>query len=92
MTLKNRLQLHAPGLSPTAVLEKLATVQMIDVWIPTLDERWLVLQRYTQPSPELQLLMDKLKISLPALPPPRIKVPTVCSTPTPATPVVPVLW
>ena len=89
VTLKNRLQLHAPGLSPTAVLEKLATVQMIDVWIPTLDERWLVLQRYTQPSPELQLLMDKLKLTLPAQPPPRIKVPTVSSTPTPATPV---LW
>ena len=92
VTLKNRLQLHAPGLSPTAVLEKLATVQMIDVWIPTLDERWLVLQRYTQPSPELQLLMDKLKLTLPAQPPPRIKVPTVSSTPTPDTPVVPVLW
>ena len=92
VTLKNRLQLHAPGLSPTAVLEKLATVQMIDVWIPTLDERWLVLQRYTQPSPELQLLMDKLKLTLPAQPPPRIKVPTVSSTPTPATPFAPVLW
>ena len=92
VTLKNRLQLHAPGLSPTAVLEKLATVQMIDVWIPTLDERWLVMQRYTQPSPELQLLMDKLKLTLPAQPPPRIKVPTVSSTPTPATPFAPVLW
>jgi hypothetical protein len=43
VTLKNRLQIHAPGLTPTAVLEKLATVQMIDVWIPTRDGRWLIL-------------------------------------------------
>ena len=31
VTLKNRLQIHAPGLSPQAVMEKLATIQMIDV-------------------------------------------------------------
>ncbi|MGH9720383.1 MAG: hypothetical protein ACRD8O_09235 [Bryobacteraceae bacterium] len=55
VTLKNRLQIHAPGLTPTAVLEKLATVQMIDVWIPTRDGRWLIPQRYTQPSKELKL-------------------------------------
>jgi hypothetical protein len=35
VTLKNRLWLHAPGLTPTAVMEKLAAIQMIDVWIPT---------------------------------------------------------
>jgi len=31
VTLKNRLLIHAPGLTPRAVLEKLATVQMVDV-------------------------------------------------------------
>src|ERR1700675_2362348 len=31
VTLKNRLALHAPGLTPTAVMEKLATIQMINV-------------------------------------------------------------
>ena len=30
VTPKNRLQIHAPGLTPTAVLEKLGTVQMIE--------------------------------------------------------------
>ena len=45
VTLKNKLQIHAPGLTPTAVLEKLATIQMIDGWIPTCDGRWLVLPR-----------------------------------------------
>jgi transposase len=75
VTLKNRLQIHAPGLSPSAVLEKLATIQMIDVWIPTQDQRWLILPRYTQPSNELQLLLNKLRLALPAQPPPRIKTP-----------------
>src|SRR5258708_1148575 len=43
VTLKNRLALHAPGLTPTAVMEKLATIQMIDVWIPTLNARRVIL-------------------------------------------------
>ena len=89
VTLKNRLQIHAPGLSPTAVLEKLATIQMIDVWIPTQDQRWLILPRYTQPSNELQLLLNKLRLALPAQPPPRIKTPI----PSPVKPqTAPVLW
>lgn len=72
VTLKNRLQIHAPGLTPTAVLEKLGTVQMIDVWIPTLDGRWLILPRYTQPAKDLQMLLDKIRLALPSQPPPRI--------------------
>ena len=80
VTLKNRLQIHAPGLTPTAVLEKLATIQMIDVWIPTCDGRWLVLPRYTQPAKDLQVLMEKLKMVLPAQPPPRITTPVPVTT------------
>ncbi len=60
---------------PTAVLEKLGTIQMIDVWIPTRDGRWLILPRYTQPSQEVQILLDKLRVDLPKQPPPRIKAP-----------------
>jgi transposase len=75
VTLKNRLQIHAPGLTPTAVLEKLGTVQMIDVHIPTLDGRWLILPRYTQPAKDLQMLLDKLQLTLPSQPPPRITAP-----------------
>ena len=89
VTLKNRLQIHAPGLSPTAVLEKLATIQMIDVWIPTQDQRWLILPRYTQPSNELQLLLEKLRLALPPQPPPRIKTPVPSPVPAQTTPV---LW
>lgn len=72
VTLKHRLLLHAPGLTPIAVLEKLAEIKMIDVWIPTVDQRWLILPRYTQPSPDTQLLIEKLRLELPNQPPPRL--------------------
>ena len=72
VTLKNRLWLHAPGLTPTAVMEKLATIQIIDVWIPTVDGRWLILPRYTQPEKDTKILLQKLKLELPTQPPPRI--------------------
>jgi transposase len=72
ITLKHRLLPHAPGLTPTAVLEKLAEIQMIDVWIPTIDERWLILPRYTQPSADINLLIEKLRLELPSQPPPRL--------------------
>ena len=77
VTLKNRLQIHAPGLIPAAVPDKLGTVQMIDVWIPTRDGRWLILPRNTQPAKDLQLLLDDIHLALPAQPPPRITAPAL---------------
>ena len=73
VTLRNRLMIHAPGLTPVAVFEKLATIQMVEVWIPMLDGRWLVLPRHTQPEPDVQALLDQIRITLPSQPPPRIK-------------------
>jgi transposase len=73
VTLKNRLQVHAPGLTPRAVLDKLAAIQMMDVWFPTTDGRWLVMPRHTEPEPDQALLLDQLKLTLPQQPPPRIK-------------------
>lgn len=73
VTLKNRLQALAPGLTPKAVLEKLATIQMLDVWLPTTDGRWLVMPRFTQPEADQAILLHKLKLELPQQPPPRIK-------------------
>jgi transposase len=72
VTLKNRLMAHAPGLTPASAMEKLATIQMIDVCIPTVDGRWLILPRYTQPDTDTKMLLHKLNIDLPAQPPPRI--------------------
>ena len=73
VTLRQRLQALAPGLTPKAVLEKLAAIQMLDVCFPTTDGRWLIMPRYTQPSPEQQILLHTLKLNLPSQPPPRIK-------------------
>ena len=57
MTLGRRLRDLAPGLTARAVLEKFAAMQMLDVRIPTSDGREVLLTRYTQPEPELQLLL-----------------------------------
>ena len=73
VTLKNRLQALAPGLTPKAILEKLAAIQVLDVCLPTTDGRCLVMPRYTQPEPEQQILLHELKLQLPPQPPPRIK-------------------
>jgi hypothetical protein len=73
VTLRNRLMIHAPGLTPAAVFGKLATIPMVEVWIPLLDGRWLVLPRHTQPEPDVQALLDQVRITLPSHPPPRIK-------------------
>ena len=73
VTLKHHLRAHAPGLTPATVLEKLATIQMIDVCIPTTDGRWLILPRYTQPDTDTKmLLLEKLRLELPSQPPPRL--------------------
>ena len=72
VTLKQRLKALAPGLTARVVLEKLATMQMIDVELPTTDDRVVVLSRYTEPEKDLSLLLRQLKLQLPAQPPPKI--------------------
>ena len=52
--------------------EKFALMQMIDVHLPTDDGRTVTLSRYTQPEKELQMLIEALRLELPAQPPPRI--------------------
>ncbi len=69
VTLTRRLHALAPGLTARSVLEKFAALQMIDVHIPTTDSREILLTRYTHPEPELQLLIDQLKLALPPQPP-----------------------
>jgi len=46
---------------------------MVEVWIPMLDGRWLVLPRHTQPEKDVQAMLDQIQIALPSQPPPRIK-------------------
>ena len=72
VTLGHRLKHLAPGLTTRSVLEKFCAVQMIDVHVPITDGRELTLTRYTQPEPELKLLIEKLRIALPPQSPPKI--------------------
>jgi hypothetical protein len=50
---------------------------MIDVHLPTTDGRELVLTRYTEPEPELRLLLERMKLALPPQPPPKIAAATL---------------
>ena len=72
VTLQKRLHSLAPGLTPRSVLEKFGTVQMIDVHLPTTDDRTVIMSRYTQPEPDLQILLKQLRLSFPGQPPPRM--------------------
>jgi transposase len=77
VTLKYRAKQKAPGLTPRAILEKFASMQMVDVHLPTVDGRELILPRHTQPDQDLKLLLDQLNLSLPKQPLPRIAVKNV---------------
>jgi hypothetical protein len=72
VTLGRQLKALAPGLTARSALEKFSAVQMVDVHVPTTDGRELLLTRYTQPEPDLALLIDRLRLTLPAQPPPKI--------------------
>jgi transposase len=75
VTLRARLKPLAPGLTPRAVLDKFAAVQMLDVHFPTTDGRILVMSRYTELNAEQRLLAKQLKLDLSPQPPPRITAP-----------------
>jgi transposase len=75
VTLRAQLKPLAPGLTPRAVLDKLASIQMLDVHFPTTDGRTLILSRYTELNADQKLLVKQLKLDLPSQPPPRITAP-----------------
>jgi transposase len=75
VTLRARLKPLAPGLTPRAVLDKLAAVQMLDLHFPTTDGRTLILSRYTELNAHQKLLVKQLNLDLPPQPPPRITAP-----------------
>ena len=75
VTLRARLKPLAPGLTPRAVLDKFAAIQMLDVHFPTTDGRTLILSRYTELNADQKLLVKQLKLNLPSQPAPRITAP-----------------
>ncbi len=72
VTLRAMLKPLANGLTPRAVLDKFAAVQMLDVHFPTTDGRTLVLSRHTELNADHKLLVRQLNLELPPQPPPRI--------------------
>ena len=57
------------------MLDKMAAIQMVDVYLPTTDGRQVVLSRYTEPEPDQMLLLQRLRMILPDQPLPRITAP-----------------
>ena len=72
VSLRARLRVLAPGLTPRSMLEKFASIQMLDVHFPTTDGRELVFCRYTQPEKDHRMLLAQLGWELPPQSPPRI--------------------
>ncbi len=79
ITLRQCLRAVSPGLMPRVLFEKFASIQTLDVRVPTTDGLELLLVRRTEPDRDLTLLMARLGCSLPPQPPPKIGLP--CSTP-----------
>jgi transposase len=75
VTLKQQLRSLAPGLTPRSVLDKMAAIQMVDVHLPTTDGRAIMLSRYTEPEADQTVLLQRLRMILPAQPPPTITAP-----------------
>jgi len=73
VTLRHKLRQHAPGLTPREALSSLGAIKMVDVQLPTTDGRTLILPRYTEPESQQQMFLDKLDLTLPPQPPPRIR-------------------
>ena len=60
ITLRQQLRGLAGGLMPRTVFEKLATVQLLDVAVPTTDGREMLLVRRTEPACDVQWLLEQL--------------------------------
>jgi transposase len=85
VTLRARLRRVAGGLTPRAVLDKFAAIQILDVHFPTTDGRTLILTRHTELRADQKLLVRQLNLDLPPQPPPRITAQQpVRRTPVPA--------
>ena len=75
VALQGKLRSVAGGLTPRTVLEKFATMQMLDVYFPTEQAgQELLFRRYTQPEKDHQMLLAQLGWQLPEQSPPRISV------------------
>ena len=73
VTLRMKLSATAPGLTPREALQSLSRIQMVEVQVPTSDGRTLIMPRYTEPESGQKMILEKLQLTLPPQPPPRIR-------------------
>ena len=85
VTLRMKLDMAAPGLTPGAVLKSLSAIQLVDVHVPIADGRKLVMSRYTEPDMQQAMILEKLNLHLPKQPPPRIRSGEIIMPPPPST-------
>ena len=71
-TLRAMAREHAPGLTPRQIIANLKTIKMVDVVMPTTDGRVVTLPRYIEPKDDVSLLLNRLGLTLPDQPPPKI--------------------
>lgn len=71
-TLREMAREHAPGLTPRQIITNLKTIKMVDVVMPTTDGRVVTLPRSVEPKEEVALLLNRLGLTLPDQPPPKI--------------------
>jgi hypothetical protein len=73
VTLKGKLKQVAGGLTPRSILDKFASIQMMNVIFPTQEKgKELVFRRYTQPQKDHLMLLAQLNWELPEQAPPAI--------------------
>lgn len=71
-TLRAMAREHASGLTPRQIITNLKTIKMVDVVMPTTDGRVVTLPRSVEPKEEVALLLNRLGLTLPDQPPPKI--------------------
>ena len=76
-TLRAIARERAPGLTPRQIVEKFRTVKMVDVVMPTTDHRIVTLPRYIEPKKDVAILLDRLGLTLPEQPPPKVSTEAV---------------
>ena len=62
-----------PAITPRQTLASLGAIKLVDVHFPTTDGRTLILPRFTEPEPQQRMILEKLGLTLPPQPPPRIR-------------------
>ena len=71
-TLRAIARQYAPGLTPRQIIDKMKSIKMVDVVMPTIDGRVVTLPRYVEPKSDIFMLLNAFGFSLPAQPPPKI--------------------